>query len=189
MTIKQKQLLLFNVSFLILYSCLSFLMAGKLFCYSSLIGFIGIYFIVAYVKKYMIRTASNSRMGLLLLLIGVLGWIAENLLSVSIGLKFERLSAHVMRWNQFINPCYIMVTIGAFVIVTNYAFQNKFINYMSSLSLLIYMIHCNRIVRDYVRFDFFEWVLNTYTYNRLLIWVIIFSGVLLICGTVFSNNL
>lgn len=130
--------------------------------------------------------STSKKFGMTLLALGILVWFTQNVFTIILGLKIEMFSDKVMRWNRFINPCYILISIGVFCLAKNIRFYNSFINYISSLSLLIYMFHCNRIVRDYVRFDFFKYVLQTYTYNNILLWVVIFAVISLLVGTLLA---
>lgn len=184
--IKQKILFLVVALFIVLYCVESFVMEGKRFFYSELIGFCGIYFIVAYVKKYMEFIHNNRQYGVSLLLVGIVGWFFQNLVTDFVGLHLNFLANKGQLWNQFINPCYIMIAIGLFIISKNHTFISKSINYISSLSLLIYMFHCNRIVRDYFRFDFFGFVKNNYSYKHLLYFCIIYGFITLIFGVLLS---
>lgn len=173
--IEKEKLLLIDIVFIVLYCFISFIMSGSAFCYSNLIGFIGIYFIVAYIKKYLITTSASKKFGCTIMLGGIVLWLSEIVIINIVGVHISAFSTWIQKVNNFINPCYILIAIGAFLIARKYFFYNKVINYCSKLSLLIYMIHCNNIIRDYVRFDFFEFIYYTYSYDYLLVWVIVFG--------------
>jgi hypothetical protein len=147
----------------------------------------GIYFIVAYIKRYLKNISDNKFFAIAVLVIGVIGWLLEkNTLILVLGMKIELFSHLGMKTNQFINPCFIMIGIGLLLLAKNQKFYNRTINYISSLSLLIYMFHCNSIVANYVEFDFFEYILKTYSYNNILVWVLIFSLISLVGGTILA---
>lgn len=184
--IEQKKLLLIVCMFVLLYCIESFILEERLFFYSDFIGFCGIYFLVAYMKKYMAYAHNRLKIGILACLIGIIGWLVQNLVTNYMGLYFNLFSDKVQLWNKFINPCYILIAIGLFITFKNYKFYSKIINYISSLSLLVYMIHCNRIVRDYFRFDFFDFIKNNYTYKHILFWTSIYGVVSLILGIILS---
>lgn len=184
--LSQKGLLLVDTVFVILYCCMSFVTAGKLFFYSEIIGFCGVYFIVAYVKKYLKKMTQSMKTGVVLLVIGIVGWLLENVVLTVLGVRISLLARGAVLCNNFINPCFLLIAIGSFVVAKNIQFSNKAVNYVSGLSLLIYLFHCNRIVRDYVRFDFFEYVLKNFTYDRLLGWVILFALISLAGGILLA---
>jgi len=60
-SVKKETLLCFNLTFFILYNCMGFVMGNSLFYFSMLIGFIGIYFFVAYIKVYLNESSSNNK--------------------------------------------------------------------------------------------------------------------------------
>lgn len=182
---KQEELLRFNIYFFILYNCMGFLMKNNLFYYSRLIGFIGIYFSVAYMKKYMKKIFCNQKINVVMLLLGIGGWVISSILTILLGLYFEMFQDQMQRWNTFMNPCFILISISALNICRGIKMHNYFINYISSLSLLIYLIHATRIIIDYVRFDIFTFIKTYYTYEHLLVWIFVYS----ICNLVISISL
>ncbi len=184
-SLEKKSLLLVNLMFITLYCIISFLNAG-LYFYSNIIGFIGIYFIVAYYKLYLLNASSKNKFNIVILATGIVGWFAMNLITNFLGLHIGYFTYFMQRYNVLINPCFILIALGAFGLAKNKQFYNKHINYISSLSLLIYVIHCNRIIRDYVRFDVFQFILEKYTYSHLLLWVVLYALISLIAGVVLA---
>jgi len=184
-SLDKKTLMLVNLIFITLYCIISFLNAG-LYFYSNIIGFIGIYFIVAYYKLYLLNASSKNKFNIVILATGIVGWFAMNLITNFLGLHIGYFTYFMQRYNVLVNPCFILIALGAFGIAKNKCFYIKHINYISSLSLLIYVIHCNRIIRDYVRFDVFQFILEKYTYSHLLLWVVLYALISLIVGVVLA---
>jgi hypothetical protein len=48
-------------------------------------------------------------------------------------------------------------------------FKSRFINYISSLSLLVYIIHENIILRNYYRPFFINWLYETFGYSQVVL--------------------
>lgn len=167
---------------LCLYSGVYFVLRNSGAFYNELIGFFVIYVTTAYVKKYSMKKLISH--WTVLFGAGVLSWLCLNALSNVVGKIVG--NGITMRWNIFINPCFILISFGLLGLSLSEPVTNKWINYLSSLSLLIYIIHTNRIVRDYVRFDFFNFIYNTYTYEYILLWVIVFAIISLIYGLLLS---
>ncbi|SCY26979.1 hypothetical protein SAMN05660668_02000 [Pseudobutyrivibrio sp. AR14] len=186
-SISQSQLLIVDTCFIILYSIISFVMPGGLFYYNELIGFIGIYMIVAYCKLYMPNMMNSVKAGKLILLIGCVGWLLQNVLTLIIGCKIEALSSQMSGWNQFRNPCYILIALGLFILFNKKSFYNGFINDISAMSLLIYVIQCNRILRDYVRFDIYDYIYQNYSYDGLVLWVLIYAVITLVISIIIGK--
>lgn len=185
-SVTQTKLLQINMCFGIFYFGLGFLMKNNLFYFSNIIGFIGIYFLVAYVKLYLRNLSSNIRKQGLFLFIGIVGWLVLMICTNVIGLRVEMFSDWMMRWNTFMNPFFILIAFSMFHIFRSFELQNRFINYVSGLSLLIYIIHCNRVIRDYVRYDIFEHIYEQYTFEHILLWVLLYSLVSFILAFILA---
>lgn len=152
------------------------------FCYMRIIGFITLYFLTAYVKRYLPHITSRDRAGAILVAVGTLGWFFENFFTNLLGLKIQALSNFVQGWNQIMNPAYIMIALGLVLIAKNHNFYSPLINYLSGLSLLIYVIHNNWIIYNCALFDVFQYILERYSYKYFLGWVLLNGLALLILG-------
>ena len=165
----QKTLLRFNVVFFILYNCIGFLMGNTMFYFSELIGFCGFYFLVGYLKKYAADTFMKKSFSLAVLFAGIVLWILSFAATDFLGFKVSMLSDQLMRWDTIMNPCFVLIGVGAFGLAHSGSFYSKAINYISSLSLIIYMLHANIIIRQYGRWDLFAWIKSNFGYDRLIL--------------------
>lgn len=178
----KKALLRIDIAIVTLYCIINVLESSALFFYNNLIGFIVIYFIVAYIKKYMINYIKSYRFNICCIALGVFVWIIQNIFINFLGRYINYFSDKCQQWNTLINPCFIIIALGVLGIANNKTFCNRIINYLASLSLLIYVFHCNRIIRDYLRFDIFEYIYNHYTYQKIMAWVLLYAVVSLVFG-------
>lgn len=185
-TIDKRKLLQINLIFGILYFVIGFLLNNTAFYFSRIIGFIGIYFITAYVKLYLKKTILNVKIQCFFCMIGIVGWLLLMFITNLLGLKTEIFSEQMMRWNIYTNPCFILIAFSLFNIFKTFDLKSKRINYISNLSLLIYVIHCNRIIRDYVRFDIFEYIYTNFTYEYLLLWIILYACVSFVLAIILA---
>lgn len=189
----QKQLLRFNIIFFIMYNCLSFIMGNTMFYSTELMGFFGFYFLVGYLKRYKADTYKNVTFSSSVLCLGIMLWLLSFMATNFLGFKVDMLSDQLMRWDNILNPCFVLIGIGAFGVALNYDFHNRFINYISSLSLLIYMLHCNIIIRQYGRWDAFAVIKERYGYDHLVGWILLcalFNLVMsLIIAIVFDKSI
>lgn len=181
-TSSKRQLCSISTCLFIMYCCIYFVLHNRGFCYSPIIGFITIYFITAYVKKYLSNLIMNN--SLLLIIVCTICMFAINLISNFIAIKTD--IALYSRWNSYINPLFLVIAFGSLGITLKKDYSNKVVNYISGLSLLIYITHANRIMRDYIHFNFFQFVLEQYTYSNLLGWCLLYFLILLVYGIVFS---
>ena len=82
---------------------------------------------------------------------------------------------------NIINPFIVIMSISIFNLFINKNFVNKTINYISSLTLLIYLIHENILLSNYTRSTYYNKIYLTYGYNHInLIIVLTAIGMLVI---------
>ncbi len=174
---EQKTLLRFNIMFFIMYNCMGFIMGNTMFYFSELIGFCGFYFLVGYIKKYASELYMNKGRNIKILMAGIVLWLVSFAATDFLGFKVGMLSDQLMRWDTIMNPCFVLIGIGAFGLAHTGEFYNSFINYISSLSLIIYMLHANIIIRQYGRWDLFAWIKANYGYDKLILWILAYAVV------------
>lgn len=174
--IPQRALLMGNIIALIVYGGLNFIVAGNILYYNDFIGFLVVYAVVAYVKKYS-NNSVGFKEGLGMLGVGVGGWLLSNTALLFLGLRVPFFCGKAHVTNKFINPMFILIAFSLFFIARRRVYHNKIVNYFASLSFLIYIISCNRIVRDYLRYDIFEYIMVKYTYKNLFGWCMAYGMV------------
>lgn len=142
---------------------------------STLILWIAVYFIIAYMKNYLPETSSNVGKQIVLFLIGFIGNFILILLTDFTGLKFSFLKDSLRMWAMNCNPFLILAAISAMNLARTIKLKNSLINRIASLSLLIYIIHENLLLRMYVRPRIFLWIIDKFGYNDILLWVILLA--------------
>jgi uncharacterized protein YacL len=92
-----------------------------------------------------------------------------------------------------VNPFLILSALSMFLLAKQKKFINHTINYVSGLSMLIYIFHDNKLIIDYLISDFFEYIYGTFSYRYELLWVILAAIILLIfgfvMGVIYRNSL
>ena len=178
----QKQHLAYNIIFFLLYCCISLIKTSAFFA-SRIIGFMIIYFFVAYLKKYTIKLMNSKKWNIIFLITALILLVILQLVTNFLGLHFGFLKDKMQHWNSMYNPLLIIISCAMFNIFRNFKFKNKVINYISSITLLIYIIHENIIFRTYLRqkliYIFWEKTENI----NILILVIIFGIILFVIST------
>lgn len=170
-SLNKKQLLFCSIILIILYSFVP-MVKDNLFYTNRLIGFILIYFIVSYLKLYMKSFTENKKINFKLLIVSILLLVGMICCANYLGLKYSFFSNKMLHWNKFVNPLIIIFSISLFNLFHNYSFHNKFINYLSSLSLLIYIIHANRFVDNYLKGTYFQYFTNNCGSNKIILLVL-----------------
>lgn len=179
--LNQKNLLRVDCA-LIFYLCIQFVFKDKLF-YNYLIGFIIIYFLVAYMKLYLRNFQKNKKLNAILLIVSS---VMELLMLIGInalGQKSDLFSNKMLYWNNVNNIFFIGIGLSIFNLFNRRSFHNIAINYISSLSLIFYLIHDNDLFRDYIKPLFYE---NLFQYGHVIFWVLIEGLILFVVGMVLS---
>lgn len=181
----QRQLFRSTLVMVFLYVFMNFINCSWFFS-SAIILWITIYFAITYMQKYLMSFVDNIRENIILFIIGVIGFIGIILITDICGLYSQVLSDKVMRWVNNCNPFLLAMSIAMFNIARNIHFKNRFINYISKLSLLIYIIHENIILRTYFRPAMWNYVYKRFGYSDVIQWVFIISFIIFIFGILCS---
>lgn len=179
----KRQLLRSASALALLYIFLDFI-KGDWFFSSTLILWVTIYFVMAYQQKYLMFFADSIKNNVVFALVNAVCFVGLILLTEVGGLHIAFLSEHMMHWANNCNPFIIFMSIAMFNIARNVHFKNRFINYISSLSLLVYVIHENLIIRAYFRPAMWNYVYTNYGYNNLIGWVFILVVITFLFGII-----
>ena len=176
-----KKLLTVDIGLFFLY-CIVGLQKGAYY-YNKLIGFVCVFFFVAYIKEY----AAFSRKKALVLTVSSLALLAGSVVAVNfLGLHFDYFRDKVDHGVNFMNPFMLAAAMGALLLVKDCKWQCRWVNYLSGMTLLVYIIHANRLIMDCLRQDFFRHVYENYGYRWQALWVIGFGLGLTALGFVGS---
>lgn len=182
-SLKKENLLRINIFFIMVYCIITWILGGEKFYYNKLIGFIIIYFIMAYVKIYLPNFKKNKEINKKLLLLGISGFFGVLIITDILGLNIKFFSNKMLHWKNILNPFSILIGITLFNLCSSKYFENTFINYISSVSLLFYVIHENGLFRFYTKPLFYQYVFN---FGNRLAWVLLEGIILLIYGIIMS---
>lgn len=165
---------LFRVSagFFLFNCCFGFIIWDWVFP-STILLWITIYFVMAYLQLYMTDFSNDRKKNCGVFILGMTGFAGIVLLTNILGLHISFFKDQMLHWATYGNPFLIIMAIAMFNIARNIHFKNAFINYISSLSLLIYIIHDNLILRTYVRPYMINYVYSTYGYRNIIFWVFV----------------
>lgn len=181
----KRKLLMTNIILLVLYSILNTI-KSDLFYYNSLIGFVVIYFAIAYMKKYMNNFSKNKKMNIIVCCLAIIALIISIIVINFAGLRIGMLSNKLLIMNSFTNPLIILISFTLFNIFKQKEFYNNAINYLSSLSLLIYLIHANQFLGGYLKGNYFDYVYYNFGYNNIIIFVVILALIYLLGSVLLS---
>lgn len=148
---------------------------------SPLIAWFVIYFVIAYIKLYDQKAVSRTCVGVIAFLIGFACILGAVLFS-----EFQARSAgssqiSVLNWNTDCNPFIILMAFGLFILFRRLSCRNMVINYLASLTLFVYLIHENIIIRACYRPIIWQKVYENWGYSFILLKLMILSlGVFLV---------
>lgn len=148
---------------------------------------ISFYVMISYLKKYSKKSLNNKTVNGILLLIGILGAITLNLFTHFLGLKFGYKKNKMMRWNRMTNIFLILIAFSCLNLFRQMKFKSSFINYISGLSLLVYIIHENILFRRRIRTIIWEWILNNLNMKLLFVWIAIYTLVLFVISVIVAS--
>ena len=152
---------------------------------NTLIIWITIYFIVAYFKLYGQKFCESKKINITLLLIGVLGIIAITTITYFLGTKISLIKDNT-RWSKPNSPLFLFIAFGSLNLFNRAKFTSKFINYISSLSFLIYITHENLLFRTYIRPQIWNYIYTNLGYNLLFVWLLVYTIVLFVVAMLIS---
>ena len=158
-----------------------------LFFTSSLTIWISIYFLIAYLKLYCKNIVTNTKVGIWLIVVGIIGYIGQVVVTNYVGLYLISFFLEkVMRWNSNNCPFYIMIALGSLIVALKSNFKSKFINYISSLSMLVYLFHENYLFRTYTRPVIWKYLYKAYTFNNVVLLDLAYSLILFAVAIIVS---
>lgn len=182
---EQPALLKSTLLLFFLYFCVNYIMGG-LFFSSNLIFWIALYFIIAYIKYFLVDLSNNIKTNLILFAFGFLGNIGIVLLTNILGLRVEMLSNSLLRWNTNCSPFLLMMAISMLNIARNIHFKSNAINYISSLSLLIYIFHENLLLRTFYRPLMWNYIYTQFGYTYVIVWTLVLTVIVFCFGLMAS---
>ncbi|MBR6005257.1 MAG: acyltransferase family protein [Clostridia bacterium] len=171
--LSQKQLFALSASGIVLYMGINFLKES--FFSNKFIIWTAVYFAVAYAKKYLPSFTGSVRANVILFASAMLFHIALMLLTNLAGLRISAFSNQMNHWINISNPMLLAMAAALFNIVRNVHFTSRAVNYVSGLSLLIYIIHENILVRTYLRPYVWHLLYNQYGYTHLAALVFVYT--------------
>lgn len=183
--LSQRQHLLTITIMWLMYFVLCWIIS-TIFFPSVLIFWLTVYFVVAYVRNYLSEAFSNPKVLLTGLAIGLIGLIGMDLLTNFLALHIGVLNGQVTRWQGHNNPFAVLVSLSLFGLGKRRHWVSQPVNYIASLSLLMYVIHENLLFRTYVRPLYFIWVKETFGYGNILAWLLLFAVALFFAAMILG---
>ena len=145
-----------------------------------------VYFCIAYLKTYHMDLLNSRKFAVTLFLVGFLGLIGEMAATYFFGSYTFLIGGSGMRWNMWWNPFEWFFAFGAFNIFRTFHFRSRFINRISSLSLLIYLIHENFLVREHWRPHLYMLIHNRFHNQHVALWFLLAAFLTFVVSAVLA---
>lgn len=172
---------------MILLNCFVPLYKAGLLYSSDITLWITVYFVLAYLRRYKEDAISKSSVNLAFVAVGLIGFVGLIVLTNIAGLEVGSLSGMMLHWVSNSNPFIISVAIGGLGLMRKLTFKNAVINYFSGLTLLVYLIHENILVRIYLRPVMWEYVYVNYGYERIVLWAFALSTIIFVLSFIVAT--
>ncbi len=144
-----------------------------------------IYFVTAYMKKYLHRFSSSTIINTALLLLGT-GVYVICVAVNTFGFRSNALVTILVNgWQERQFYLYAMA-IALFNLFRKINFHSKLINRISGYSLLIYIIHENLLIRQYYRPMVLTLIYERFGYDHIVGWVLLLALVTFVCALILS---
>ena len=181
----QKELLVIILVTLFLYFVLNYIKYG-LFFTSPLIEFSVIYLTIAYIKLYMKEFSKNLKGNYILFLFAMSGIPILILITNFLGLNIEFFKDKLQYWNRNNSIFLLLTAVTLFNIFNSKKFISNKINYISSLSLLIYIIHENILIRTYLRPTIWIYIHEKIGYKNIIVIDLLYSVILFVISIIIA---
>ena len=190
----RKTLLRLNAAAVVMYFVIAFatcltrymFLEGTTFFASRLVIWVVLYFLIGYMKKYADSFMLDKRRYGTLILVGFLGYFGLIWLMNRIGLRSEVFRNSLQIWRECYNPFLILLVLGLFHFARSREYTIGWVNYLSKLSLFIYIIHENRLLRSLYRPAIWNAIYLKFGYDHILGWTFLLSAGVFAFGLVFS---
>ena len=138
-----------SISLFCLYCLLPFVKGS--FFGSKIIYWITMYFVIAYCKNYLRDYLDRVSLNIVIMVVSFLCFIGTVVMMNELCRRYSFFAGRLLHWNADNNPILFILSFSMLQIARNIKFRSIAINYVSGLSMLVYILHENIIVRTYFR--------------------------------------
>ena len=118
--------------------------------------------------------------------LGFFGNVCMVLVANILGYIFPSMSNGLLVGAGNANIFNLLIAFSSLNLGIQMKFSSKFINYISSLSLLVYVIHENIIFREDCRPKIWQWIYDNLGYNNILLWTLIYIIILFVFSLIIA---
>lgn len=169
-----------------MYVLINYVKHGPTFFYTNLMLWVAVYFMIAYMKFYLKDMSSSKKINLILLFVGIFGHFGLVALTNFMELRFGFPSGQLLYWDKNCSPFVILIAVSLLNFARGARWRSLMVNRISSLTLLIYIVHENIIIRTYARPLMWEWIYQNLGYQYILLWAVLCAVGIFVLTTLLS---
>lgn len=182
----QRQHLLTAMTLIVMYFGFAWL-KGDMFFPSVLLYWLAAYVLVSYIRHYTIKTFSNKKVLFIGIGIGFAGMVGIDSLINFLGLHVGALNNKAVHFQGHNNPFVLLLALSLLgFAIRKKGWNSRIINYLSSLSLFVYVIHENQMVRVFLRPLYFVYIKQYFGFELVLLWLLLFAVGLFAVSVILS---
>ncbi len=135
---------------------------------SNLVTWISFYFVISYFKLYGKNFTSSKKANLIVLTSSIILMLVLHLIINFAGMKISFLSGKV-GLSKNCNFIIFFIAFSAFNLFNQTTFSSKVINYIASLTFVMYLFHDNLYMQKYIKPENWTWIFNNIGYQHFIL--------------------
>ena len=149
---------------------------------NTVLGFVFLYYLTAYTKKNLQNKKHFAIINNFVFVVFIILFIVIKYIEI---VNKHYLFTFSVNNDFYFSPILVISTLSLFFIFTGFAFYSKIINYLSTCTLFVYLIHENFLLRRILRPKFFAYIIDAFPNQNITI-VIICSIAMLVSSYILA---
>ena len=137
-------------------------------------------------KLYLPNLSNSRKKNYFLLFLSVLGFLLLITITNLVGLKVPRFADKTLYWVKNYNPFLLFIALTLFNLFKSIKIKSSLINNISSITLYIYLIHENLLIRNYSRIYLWNQIHQQFTFQWIVLETLIYATGLFIVSCILS---
>ncbi len=149
---------------------------------NTVLGFVFLYYLTAYIKKNLQNKKYFAIINNFVFVVFIVLFIVIKCIEI---VNKHYLFTFSTNNDFYFSPILVISTLSLFFIFTRFAFYSKIINYLSTCTLFVYLIHENFLLRRILRPKFFAYIIEAFPNQHITI-IIICSIAMLVSSYILA---
>lgn len=150
----------------------------------TLLIWVSIYFFISYFKKYSMSVCDSTKFNVIVLVAAIVAHILIFVLTNHSCITSGGVNA--LNWCKRNNPFLFLIAFSSLNLMRKTKFVCKPINFVSSLTMFIYVIHENILFRQLIRPIIWNSIYQSLGYSLIFVWVALYALCLFVASIIIS---